>query len=204
MRILTYTILIKAVIDSFLLISMTLTSDILITASYTAAFINTVACVICLIGVTALSKRFVYVLRLMVTVLMLMSVMILMYAIGRLFTVLDPGPANIMYIERTLMAAVRIVFGVAFLFLMKGFGESLKDDGDEYSASATEKTGIIYMCCSSMMAFLKILDGTVPGVIVPVSVIIYAASVIIEILMYRRAYEAAFCIWRKHTFSDTD
>ena len=55
-----------------------------------------------------------------------------------------------------------------------------------------------------MMAFLKIPDGTVPGVIVPVSVIIYAASVIIEILMYRRAYEAAFCIWRKHTFSDTD
>lgn len=75
---------------------MTLTSDILITASYTAAFINTVACVICLVGVTALSKRFVYVLRFMVTVLMLMlmSVMILMYAVGRLFTVLDPGPAK--------------------------------------------------------------------------------------------------------------
>lgn len=218
LRILIYTILAKAVIDMVMLACMTASgADMVYTArtipeissvliiAQTAGFINVVACVMCLGGIAALSEKFVRAQGIMVAVLLIECFIMLPVTAGLYLTITgNAAAASAMNAATlTLAAAERLLTGAAFLFLMKGFGENLRRYEDGVSAASSEKLGRIYFCLSIVSAIGTFFLGSDLGFpMVLTDLIVGLAGVILELLMYIRAKDAAFLIWRKRAFSD--
>lgn len=220
LRILTYTILVKALVSAGMLfctaaahfavrsssgdISGYADAQIICQAVY---FIDIVVCVMCLIGVISLSKRFVYTHRVMVAVLITYCAVILLFSAElRLALGSYEKAANAVGIITLVMsAAVRLLVGAAFLLLMKGFGEVLLQAvGDEAMASKTERLGLIYFGCNTVAALSGSLAGSALGSSSMAAIVLDFAVVILEFLMYRRASAAAFRIWRRRAFGSDD
>jgi len=200
LRILTYTILFKAIIDAVILISGLTGSDLIYTIARFAGFINLVACVLCFVGVTALSSRFITAHRITVAVLILECVALLMVTVELRLMVINYEAAAAVgeYITLFLIAAGRLLIGAAFFLLMTGFGKILREEEQIASALSSERMGIIYLCCSSIGAILRLFalssDSTI---ITAVSAAFDIAGIILDILVYRRATDSAFLIWKK-------
>lgn len=199
LRILTYTILIKAVIDAGMLVSRLLESDVLLTITHAAEFINITACVLCLGGAVALSSLFVHVHRMMVVMLILKCLTLLMISVD-LFLIIsnnDPATGGPGFVALILFIAGRLIAGAALFLLMKGFGEILRKEGDNDAAAAMEKTGVIYLICNSIGAILAALVGAIAGAALFVMAIVFdVLCVILETMMFQKTSAAAFRIWK--------
>ena len=199
LRILTYTILFKAIIDAVILISGLTGSDLIYTIARFAGFINLVACVLCFVGVTALSSRFITAHRIIVAMLILECVALLMVTVELRLMVInhEAAAATVEFITLYLIAAGRLLIGAAFFFLMTGFGKVLREEGEISSALTSERLGFIYLFCNSFgvvfWTFVLSADG---AVLIAVREAWKAVGIILEILMYRRASDAAFLIWK--------
>lgn len=215
LRILTYTILIKAGISAVRLMctvaagiallssaeDMSATGSIFVVAQ-TAGLINIVACVMCLDGIRALSSKFITTQRIMVAVLITDCFMLLPVTAQLYLMIIGKTAAAsaLNAIMLTLEAAESLLIGSAFLFLMKGFGESLRNEGD--SASACEKLGTIYLCFAAANAAVTVFMGPDSGIpLLAAETVLALAGVILEVLIFIRVRSAAFRIWRKHAFS---
>ncbi len=211
LRILTYTILIKAVISAVMLICTAAAwfslrpgapdlpqTGVVFVIAEAVGFINIVATVMCLSGISWLSRRFVAAHRIMVAVLITQCVLMMLITIELALSVNNvAGTAAVEMFMLAFEAADRLLIGAAFLFCMKGFGEILREDGDQVSAVAIERLGTAYFVCS--------IAGVIPLIMtfakaVAFITIYYLAGAILEFLMYRKASDAAFRIWRKRAF----
>lgn len=201
LRLLTYTIICKAVIDAVMLIGRMTALNVLYTIAKAAGFINIVACIVCLVGIITLSGKMVSTFRVMVIVLILDCVSLLLFTLDMRLAISDytAEAAVIRIIALISIAAERLLIGAAFLFLMKGFGEILRA-ADDTAAAACEKLGMIYLCCNSA--------GTIAAAIAElagaeafrrVAYVLFILVIILEFLMARRSYDAAFRIWRMRT-----
>ncbi len=207
LRILTYIMLIKAGVDAVMLVSKLTSSDIMLTIARTADFISIVACVLCLVGVTGISKRFVYVFRMMVAVLLLDSIAMLFAAIelrmsaGNYLT----AAAVLKYIALASVAAERLLIGAAFLLLMKSFGSLLDSVGDHTASVTAERSGQIYLVCNTVCVILSLMRefAGIQTVIIMASVM-DLVIIVIEIVMYRIAADAAFRYWRINAFREIE
>lgn len=202
LRILAYTILVKAISGVVIIIGTALSSDALYSVAMTAEIINTVACVLCLIGVTALSKQFIYAFRTTIAVLLLESFAMLS-AVFELFLTATGHTAMASatdYFALASSSAGRLLIGAALLFLMKAFGEMQQNDGNSSAASSAVKTSIVYCClvaASVVLSGLKVVSNL--SALEAVSMIINLSAIALEVLMYRMASKAAYSYWRKST-----
>ena len=199
LRVLTYTVLSKAIIDAVILVSMMTDSHVLLTIAHAAEFVCIVAFVMCLGGITALSKKFDTERRIMVIVLILdcITLLLIMFEIRMLISS-DSAAGYFESIALVSFAAERLLLGAAFLLLMKGFGEILRNEGDDASATASERLGMIYLCSNSAAAILAafvVTTGKAP--LIAASAVFELAGIILEFLMYRRASGTALLLWRK-------
>ncbi len=215
LRILTYTILIKAVLSAVFLIctlagvialrsasANVIFSEVIFLLAQAAEFINIVACVMCLGGITALSIRFVATHMTMVIVLVLECVLLMMFtAEVSLAAVNNETASTFSTIMLILYAAIILLIGAAFLFCMRGFGEVLRRENDSASAESAEKLGIIYLIINAVGAALFVLSISGGGIMMLLALsLLYLLGAILELIMYRKAYDAAFRYWRKHAF----
>ena len=199
LRTLTYLILFKAIIDTVVLVSRTAGADLIYTVAHFADFINLVACVLCFVGVTALSSRFVLSHRFTVAALILECVALLPVTVELRLMVsqYEAAAASAGFITLFLISAERLLIGAAFFFLMTGFGKILREEGDIASATASERLGITYLCCNSLGAILRPLVLTPNStMLIAIPVVFEIAGIILEFLMYRNASNAAFLIWK--------
>ena len=216
LRVLTYTMLIKAVISAVMLICMiaevfalrssmpdvTVVGVVYLIAQ-TAEFINIVACVLCLGGIAALSACFVSARKLMVAVLLVQCLLLLLTTVGLGLTT-GSNETEISYAQIITLAsdsAERLLIGAAFLFCMKGFGEVLRNDGDKGSAEVCERLGAVYLYCSIGGVILHTLviskESRYVWIVLAGLFFVWA---ILEFLMYFKVSDAAFRIWRKRAF----
>ena len=207
LRILTYTILAKAIIDAVMLACMLTGADGLLVVAQAIGFINIIACVMCLVGIIGLSRKFVSTFRIMVLVLIIACFTLLMIVLEiRMIINKDINTAfAVETIALVSFTAARLLIGAAFLFLMRGFGSTLKEEDEDALAAAAEKLGIIYLCCNSAGAVIRafaVEKGGIP--LIAAAAIFDFVGIAIEILMYRRAYGAAFIIWRRRAFVAAD
>ena len=206
LRILTYTILAKAIIDAVMLACMLTGADGLLVISQVIGFINIIACVMCLVGIIGLSRKFVSTFRIMVLVLIIACFTLLMIVLEIRMINKDINTAfAVETIALVSFTAARLLIGAAFLFLMRGFGETLKEEDERSLAVAAEKLGIIYLCCNSAGAVIRafaVEKGGIP--LIAAAAIFDFVGIAIEILMYRRAYGAAYIIWRRRAFVAAD
>ena len=199
LRILTCTILFKAIIDTVVLVSRTAGADLIYTVAHFADFIDLVACVLCFVGVTALSSRFVISHRFTVAALILECVALLLVTVELRLMVsqYEAAAAAAGFITLFLISAGRLLIGAAFFFFMTGFGRMLRDDGENAFATASTRLGIIYLCCNSLGAILRPLVLTSNStMLIAIPVVFEIAGIILEFLMYRNASNAAFLIWK--------
>ena len=199
LRTLTYLILFKAIIDTVVLVSRTAGADLIYTVAHFADFIDLVACVLCFVGVTALSSRFVLSHRFTVAALILECVALLLVTVELRLMVsqYEAAAAAAGFITLFLISAERLLIGAAFFFLMTGFGKILREEGDIASATASERLGITYLCCNSLGAILRPLVLTSNStMLIAIPVVFEIAGIILEFLMYRNASNAAFLIWK--------
>lgn len=216
LRILTYTILIKAVLDAValacdisarlaLLTNMTAipATDAIYMISRAAMFVNIVACVMCLGAITQLSDRLVAAYRIMAVVLISECVTLLMLAVEIRLMVsgYETVAAALDSIMLTLIAAEKLLIGVAFLFLMRGFGGALKDIGDDGSGTILARLGAIYLWICIISGVLKVLMPTMRENMFLAAAAFDLVEVVIEVLMYLKTADAAFRIWRSRTMS---
>ena len=216
LRILTYTILIKAVISAVMLICMiaeifalrSSTPDVTVVGviyliTQTAEFINIAACVMCLGGIAALSACFVSTRKIMVTVLLTQCLVLLLTTVS-LGLATGNNETATSYAKTITLAsdsAERLLIGAAFLFCLKGFGEVLRNDGDAGSAEACERLGAVYLYCNIagiILHTLVISKGSRSVWIVLAG--LFFVWAILEFLMYFKVSDAAFRIWRKRAF----
>lgn len=199
LRILTYTMLFKAIINAVILISGMTGLDLIYTTARFADFINLVGFVLCFVGVTALSSRFIIAHRIMVTMLIFECIALLMVTVRLRLMVAnyEAAAAAAEQIMLFLIVAGRLLIGAAFFFLMTGFGKILREEGDIASALASERLGIIYLCVNSfgVIVWTFVLTGDIT-VIIAARAGFKLVGIILEILMYRRASYAAFLIWK--------
>ncbi len=216
LRILTYTILTKALISAVMFlcalaawISLNVASpaiqiiEILFITSVAAGFLNCVAVMMCLGGVSLLSKRFVSTRRIMVAVLLLWCSAILMaiVQIGLDGAGCSSAAAAAGDLMLTSVGAEKLLTGAAFLFITKGFGEALREEGDDVRPAAMERLGRVYYCFTifSILLMAVGLLKFVPAFL-PVQASLYLAGAVLEFMIYRRVSDAAFRIWRKRAF----
>ena len=216
LRVLTYTILIKAVISAVMLICMiaevfalrssmpdvTVVGVVYLIAQ-TAGFINIAACVICLGGIAALSAYFVSTRKIMVMVLLIQCLVLLLTTVS-LGLATGNNETATSYAQTIMLAsdsAERLLIGAAFLFCMKGFGEVLRNDGDTGSAVVCERLGTVYLYCSIAGVILHTLviskDSSSVWIVLAVLFFVWA---VLELLIYFKVSDAAFRIWRKRAF----
>ena len=118
LRILTYTILFKAIIDAVMLVSRVAGADLIYTTLRFAGFIDLVAAVLCFVGVIALSPRFITSYRTIVSVLLLECVALLLVTV-ELWLMVSNYVAAIAVVERImllLLATDRLLMGAVFSF----------------------------------------------------------------------------------------
>lgn len=215
LRILTYTMLIKAVLSAVFLIctlagvialrsatANVIFSEVIFLLAQAVEFINIVACVMCLGGITALSISFVATHMTMVIVLILECVLLMMFTAEVCLTAVNNENASAFgTIMLVLYAVIILLIGAAFLFCMRGFGEVLRRENDAASAESAEKLGIIYLIISAVVTALFVLTIPRGGIVMLLALsLLYLSEAILELLMYRKAYDAAFRFWRKHAF----
>lgn len=154
LRLLTYTILIKAVISTVMLsctmvVGLELLSvieavpavDSIYIIAQALGFVNIVACVMCLGGISALSEKFTVSHILMVVVLIIECIMTLLVALEMRLMVLGNSDAAsvVEFVMLASVAVARLLMGVALFFFMKGIGEILRRYGDITAASKSER-----------------------------------------------------------------
>ena len=206
LRLLTYTIICKAVIDAVMLVGRMTALNVLYMIAKAAGFINIVACIVCLVGIITLSGKLVTTFRIMVIVLILDCVSLLLFTVGMRLAISDytAEAAVIRIIALLSIAAERLLIGAAFLFLMKGFGEILRA-ADETTAAAYEKLGMIYLCCNSApTAAAAIAELAGSEALRRTAYALYILVIILEFLMARRSYDAAYRIWRMSTSDEPE
>lgn len=199
LRILTYTILFKAIIDSITLIGELIESDLIYTIGRFADFINIVACVLCFVGIVALSTKFIYSHRIMVAVLILecVTVMLATFELRLFLSGYEVADDVVEWITLISMAAGRLLVGAAFFFLMTGFGEILRAEGNIVLAAAFEKLGLLYPCCNSIHAVLRTVSIAADNTVISTAAAAFEIlGIVLVIIMYRRVSDAAFMIWK--------
>lgn len=207
LRILTRTILIKAVISAVLFICAAAAGIYLLSGApdtsaiwvacviaQTAGFVNAVAAVLCLGGVTALSARITGAYRAVTAALIVQCLVLLLVTMIMYLPAADyqAAAAVVRITLLALIAAERLLIGAAFLFLAKSF------DG-------TGRIGTFYFYYSIAgiilpMAAIRAGDAAFMFVVAAVCL----AGAVLELLMYRQISEAAFSIWRKLAFNISD
>ena len=200
LRILTYTVLIKTVIDTVILLSRLTESYVLQAIAQEAEFINIVACALCLGGIAALSGKFVTVHRIMVIVLILdcITLLLITFELRMIMSDYAEAAAGFESLVVGLYTAERLLIGAAFLFFVKGFGEALRIEGDSAAAEVFERLGALYLCFSSVGAVMAAFAVTTEGIPFKVaSTVFEIAGIAIEFLIYRKASYAARLIWMK-------
>ncbi len=216
LRILTYTILIKAVISTVMLSCTTVVGlellsvikevpgvDSIYIITQALGFINIVACVMCLGGISALSEKFTVSHILMVVVLIIECIMTLLVALEMRLMVLGNSDAAsvVEFVMLASVAVARLLMGVALFFFMKGIGEILRRYGDITAASLSEHLGFVYICCNTVAVILAGFTWIGSGIAVLIlSAVINFAAAILELLMYRKTSDATFRLWRQRTF----
>ena len=220
LRILTYTILIKAVISAVKLVCSAAdglaarmiipgwigAGTVYVIAQMTG-FIAIIAGVMCLVGISVLSKHFVYSYRVAVAVLIMESTALLMATLDIFLTINKVSEANIASGVIVLLSIVvaRLLIGVALLLLMRGFGEVLRDAEDFKSATAHERLGSIYFCfnfVAVMLAGLAETKGSDAAFFSALAVSFFC--IILELIIYRTISDSAFRIWRQRAFDDSE
>ena len=216
LRILTYTILIKSVISTVMLSCTTVVGlellsvteevpavDSIYIITQALGFINIVACVMCLGGISALSEKFTVSHILMVVVLIIECIMTLLVALEMRLMVLGNSDAAsvVEFVMLASVAVARLLMGVALFFFLKGIGEILRRYGDITAASLSEHLGFVYICCNTVAVILAGFIWIGSGIVVLiVSTVINLAAAILELLMYRKTSDATFRLWRQRAF----
>lgn len=203
----TYAVLMKAFVDMVLLISRTAAFNTVYMIAIVAGFINIVACVLCLAGIAKLSKQYVYAFRIMVAVIAIMCVTVFLIILDvRLITnSYMTGAYSARMVTLVSAMCIRMLIGVAFLCYMRGNGEILRKAGDDHCASSSEKVGSIYLYLNSMGAlFSTFALYSNSKISIAAAVVFDIIGIILELLMYRRAADAAFLIWKNRTVSISD
>lgn len=217
LRILTYNILIKAVISAVMLVCIAAADvgliapalniagvgDVSVVAR-TAEFVNIVAFVMCLREIAAISRRFVTVQRIVIASLITECFAVVLIMAAVYLTVFENSidMAFVVTVMLSLFAVEKLLIGTAFLFLMKGFADGLRDIGD-VSVGADEKLGVLYLCCNIVGVTCAVLAGPDNNfVLVTILALLHLSNVILEIMMYIKVSDAAQQIWKKCAFSD--
>ncbi len=200
LRVLTYTVLFKAIIDALIPVSRITDRHGLSMVAQAMEFVCIVACVMCLGGVTALSGKFVSVRRIMVVVLILDCITLLMIIFELQMIIGDYTEAAAGFESLALVShtAERLLIGAAFLLFMKGFGEALRKVDDSIAAEASERLGSMYLCFSCAGAIVAAFAvSTGRASMTAASAVFELAEIILELLMYRSVSGAALLLWRK-------
>lgn len=171
----------------------------------TIGLFNGVVCILSLSRVSVISKRFESACKAAVVALFSDCLILLLTGVEAwLLAGSFKTPAAV--VDWMILAGIffkRLILSTAFLQIMKGFSEILRENGDRKRAAASERTGNAYMCCNAIGVVLLALFWAKVSVLTHASsAAVYLSCTVIEFIMYRIASEAAFTLWRAR-FSDS-
>ena len=219
LRVLAYTILIKAVVSAVklgcsaadglaarsIIPEWTGTGTVYVIAQM-IGFNAIITGVMCLGGISVLSKSFVYSYRVAVVVLIMECTALLIAALDIFLTINRVAAARVAsgLIVLCSIVAARLLIGVAILLLMRGFGEALRKSEDVRSAASHERFGLIYLyfnCAAVILAGLAETNGSDTAFYSALAISLIC--IVLEILIYLTISDTAFRIWRQRAFDDS-
>lgn len=201
-RVLTYIVLIKAVIDLAMLISRMASLTTVYTIATAAGFINIVACVLCLMGIIELSVHYTYAFRIMVAVITITFITLLLVVLDvRHMTNSNMmGASSIRIFALILVMVIRVLIGAALLFYMRGNGEIIGKKAGDHGIFSSEKIGSIYLYLNSIGAlFSTFALYSNSKLSIAAAVVFDIVGIVLELLIYYRAADAAIMFWKSHT-----